>query len=139
MVKAKTASPPTRTLLVETKTGLRKLEIPEGWIFTYGPVTVGGRNDGNSPNVLRLYEDSTKKNLLAVYRDVISISDTRVQLTERKVKKKTHIYSNQGPNKDQQYVAEVRKTDWVNPFADEPEAEADEGILQLPSSMDDDL
>lgn len=139
MTKAKAKPVPvaTRTLMLETKTGLRKLDMPEGWIFTYGPVTIGGRNDGNSPNVLRLYEDSTKKNLLAVYRDVISVSDTRVQITERKVQKKSHVYSNQGPNKDQQYVAEVRKTSWVNPFADEPEAEVGEDFLQLPSNMED--
>lgn len=139
MTKAKAKPVPvaTRTLMLETKTGLRKLDMPEGWIFTYGPVTIGGRNDGNSPNVLRLYEDSTKKNLLAVYRDVISVSDTRVQITERKVQKKSHVYSNQGPNKDQQYVAEVRKTSWVNPFANEPEAEVGEDFLQLPSNMED--
>ena len=135
--------PKTRTIFVEVKSGtLRRIEIPEDWHISFGPVAVGvSRNGVESPNVLRIYADVQRKNLVAVYRDVISISDARVKVTDKKVHKREKKFIKKGGNGEQVCAAEIRKTVWSDPFADEPDAEEqdfDEGILELPSSMGDD-
>jgi hypothetical protein len=132
-----------RVLLAEIRGGsLRKIVIPDDWCITFGPVAVGVARQPNqeSPNVLRIYADKKRDNLMAVYRDIVSVSDERIEITERKVHKKQKIFSKKGGNGQQSYAAEIRKTVWSNPFADEPEADEqdfDEDILTLPMSMQD--
>lgn len=152
-VKAKAAKPisasihetveKTRTLYAEIHGGnMRKITIPVSWVITFGPIGVGQRRDGSeSPNVLRIYSDARRTDLVAVYRDIKTVSDERVIVTERTTKKKQKVFNKAGPKGNQSFAAEARKTEWVNPFADEPEADDsgfDEQFLALPAGMLDD-
>lgn len=133
----------TRTLYAELNGGnMRKIEIPSDWVVTFGPIAVGvGRNGQESPNVLRIYSDTKRTDLVAVYRDVKAVSDERVKVTEKTVKKKQKVFQKNGPNGNQQWAAEIRKTEWKNPFADEPEADDEddfgETFLAIPEKMND--
>lgn len=142
--KRRTAAPTvaTRTLMAETKSGsLRKIIIPANWTISFGPIAVGvARNGQESPNVLRIYADAGRKDLQAVYRDIVSVSDERVQITERKTVKRQKTFTKKGSNGEQVYAAELRKTVWSDPFADEPSAEEsddfDENVLKLPPTLE---
>lgn len=120
MAKAKTAEPEIRTLLVTMKNGnIRKIDIPADWIVSYGPVAVGARNNhGDSPNVLRIYSDVGRKNLKAVFKDVVSFVDESISILERVTKTKKKAFNKKAGNGNQSYTAEVRRTFWRDPFAD---------------------
>jgi len=129
-----------RTLFVEVKEGLRKITIPADWTISFGPLAVGLKSNGmESPNVLRIYADKKRADLVAVYRDVISVSDERVIVSQKKTTKKQKVFHKRGGNGEQSFAAEIRKTSWTNPYADEPEAEDgdfDESILKLPAGFE---
>lgn len=133
----------TRTLYAELNGGnMRKITIPASWVITFGPIAVGvGRNGQESPNVLRIYSDAKRSDLVAVYRDIKAVSDERVMVTEKTTRSKKKVFNKAGPKGDQSFAAEVRSTKWVNPFADEPETgddDFDETMLALPPGMLDD-
>lgn len=129
----------TRTLYAELNGGnMRKITIPSSWVITFGPIGVGvARNGQDSPNVLRIYSDAKRSDLVAVYRDIKAVSDERVIVTEKTTRKKKKVFNKAGPKGDQSFAAEVRSTKWVNPFADEPETDDDfdETMLALPAGM----
>lgn len=81
----------TKTLVLEmTKGAERRLTIPADWAVTFGPVAIGAKShytDGSS-NVLRLYEDASRKKLKAVFKDVRSFFEEGIETVERKVESK---------------------------------------------------
>lgn len=127
----------TRTILIEVKGGkVRRLVIPDYCHLTFGPVAIGAKQfNGESPNVLRVYGDAKRTNLLAVYRDVLSFHDEEVQLTERIIKAKTKRYRDDRANGGREYTAEVRRTVWRDPFSDDADDDDDDltdDVLALP-------
>ncbi|MEB3212683.1 MAG: hypothetical protein VKL39_15090 [Leptolyngbyaceae bacterium] len=129
-----------KTLIVELKDGKdRKITIPDDWIITFGPVAIGARSSDDSSHVLRLYGDSGKKQLKAVFRNVRSFHEEGIQIFEKVVRKKNKTFRKEGANGGQTYSAEVRQTTWRNPFEDDPEVSDDfdvsENALSLPGSM----
>jgi hypothetical protein len=119
--KTKTEQRATRTLIVHCKGDtLRKIEVPVAYAVTYGPIAVGARNiSGESPNVLRIYTDSKKSSLMAVFRDVVSFYDDQVLITERRTKTESRTVEKQGNSSGRTVVAQVRQTKWVDPLAED--------------------
>ena len=131
----------TKTLILEMNGSKdRKLIIPAEWTITFGPIGVGSRHDGNSTHVLRLYEDAGKKHLKAVFRNIVAFHEEGITILEKVVRKKNKTFKKAGSNGDQTYSAEVRRTAWFDPYADEPETDDDfevnEDALLLPSALD---
>lgn len=128
----------TKTLHIEmTKGNDRKITIPSDWTITFGPVAIGARNLGESPNVLRLYADAGKKHLKAVFRGVAAFHEEGIEIAEKVVRTKKRTFKRGEKNGEQTYAAEVRQTSWRNPFADDDdegsEFDLDEDALQLPA------
>lgn len=112
-----------KTLIVEIQNGKdRKITIPADWTITFGPIGVGARNHGESTNVLRFYADASKKQLKAVFRNVICFHEEGIQIREKVVRKKNKTFKRQEKNGEQSYQAEVRQTTWRDPYGDEDEA-----------------
>lgn len=135
----------TKTLILEMQGNKdRKVVVPADWTITFGPIGVGSRSgDGNSAHVLRLYSDAGKTKLKAVFRNIVAFHEEGIIILEKVVRKKAKTFKKAGANGDQHYSAEVRQTSWTNPYADDPEAEADdfevgEDALLLPAGMGDD-
>lgn len=130
----------TKTLLVQLQDGKdRKIVIPEDWVITFGPIGVGSRHDGNSTHVLRLYADAGKKHLKAVFRNVVAFHEEGIEILEKVTRRRNKTFKKRGQRGEQTYAAEVRQTSWEDPFADEPDAEANdfevsEDALSLPGS-----
>lgn len=127
-----------KTLILEMQKGVdRKVTIPSCWTITFGPIGVGVRGDGNSTHVLRLYSDASKKQLKAVFRNIVAFHEEGIQIREKIVRKKTKHFLKKGANGDQSYGAEIRQTKWVDPYDDEPEIDDDfdvsEDALQITS------
>jgi hypothetical protein len=116
----------TKTLVLEMSKGPeRRLTIPADWVITFGPVAIGQKyspHDG-SANVLRLYEDASKKQLKAVFKDVRAFFEEGIQIVERRTatKKKTYNQFNEQTGKMEAYQAEVKRKTWVDPYADDEE------------------
>lgn len=134
--KAEVPAPETRTLIVNSKGGeVRRIVIPKDWTLTYGPVVVGAsRQDhgGQSPNVLRIYSDAGKKNLMAVFRNVEDLMDEAVELRVKVTKAKTKSFVREEANGQQVYNAVIKKTTWRDPNAD---VEEDDGGDDLPETI----
>ena len=141
MSNRKTGKPAIRTIFAQMNNGsLRKIEIPHEWVITFGPIAFAARNNGGeSPNVLRIYSSKAKTSLMAVFRDVVSVTDASIVVTEKVIKKRQKVFVKKEDNGEQQYAAELRRTVWQNPYADEPDADEndfDESILSLPGGDD---
>lgn len=134
----------TKTLILEMNGEKdRKLIIPGDWTITFGPIGVGARHDGNSTHVLRLYADAGKKDLKAVFRNIVAFHEEGITILEKVVRKKNKTFKKAGTNGDQTYSAEIRRTAWTNPYADEIETpdddfEVTESALSLPGYIDPD-
>lgn len=129
-----------KTLILEMNGNKdRKIIIPADWTITFGPIGVGARNDGNSAHVLRLYEDAGKKQLKAVFRNIVAFHEEGITILEKVVRKKNKTFKKAGSNGDQTYSAEVRRTSWMDPYADEQEDddfEVTEAALALPDDSE---
>lgn len=130
----------TKTLVLEMNGQKdRKVIIPADWTITFGPIGVGSRHDGNSTHVLRLYEDVGKKKLKAVFRNIVAFHEEGITILEKVVRKKNKTFKKAGSKGDQTYSAEVRKTSWMDPYADEQEDddfEVNEDALMLPDNTE---
>lgn len=125
-----------KTLILEMRGDKdRKIVIPKGWTITFGPIGVGARSGDDSSHVLRLYEDAGKTKLKAVFRNIVAFHEEGITILEKVVRKKNKTFRKAGSNGDQTYSAEVRKTSWNNPYADDQEEddfEVTEAALSLP-------
>lgn len=114
----------TKTLVLEmTKGAERRLTIPADWAVTFGPVAIGAKyhHADGSANVLRLYEDASRKKLKAVFKDVRSFFEEGIEIVERKVetKQKTYQKMNEATGKMEAYQAKVERKTWVNPYEED--------------------
>ena len=67
----------TRTLLIERgKNDRFRIEVPEDWKITFGPLSPRGYSEGNA---LRLYESDTKQR--ACFVNVIAFRDISIPVT----------------------------------------------------------
>lgn len=129
----------TKTLILELRGEKdRKLVIPADWTITFGPIGVGVRGGEDSAHVLRLYSDAGKKNLKAVFRNIVAFHEEGITILEKVVRRKNKVFKKAGAHGDQVYSAEVRRTAWTNPYAEEVETpdddfEVTEAALALPA------
>lgn len=86
----KVAEPGVRTYEIETTHGAFRIDIPETYRVTFGPV-VGARTNPKtgrtfqSDSVLRIWESDTKQR--ALFPDVVSFRDTSIPVQRRQVRK----------------------------------------------------
>ena len=79
----------TRTYEIVTDAGTFRMEIPEEWKVTYGPVFQGGKYGGGE-NALRVYEAESKQR--AIFTGVRSFRDLSIPV-------KRLLVSEKGSNK----------------------------------------
>jgi hypothetical protein len=76
-------SPEVRTYEIVSAEGRFRMDIPEDWKVTYGPVSPGGKYGGGS-NALRVYESDTKQR--AIFIDVTSFRDLSIPVQRLLIK-----------------------------------------------------
>jgi hypothetical protein len=91
-----------RTYEIVTNDGTYRIEIPEDWKVTFGPVAVGGGNkrgfgDSSGSMALRLYESEVRQR--AIFTGVSSFRDLSIPITKlvRTVKEKSARSAQHGP------------------------------------------
>lgn len=69
---------------IVSASGRQRIEIPDDWKVTYGPVSPGKASYGG--NALRLYESETKQR--AIFTDVISFRDLSIPVKVLAIREK---------------------------------------------------
>ena len=74
-----------RTYEIVTNEGRMRMEIPDSWKVTYGPVSPGSKSYGDG-NALRVYENETKQR--AIFLNVVSFRDLSIPVQRLLVREK---------------------------------------------------
>lgn len=74
----------TRTYEIITNAGSIRMDIPESWKVTYGPVSPGSKYGGGEGNALRVYEGTDKQR--AIFLNVKSFRDLSIPIMRLYVK-----------------------------------------------------
>lgn len=75
-----------RTYEIVTSDSKLRIEIPEEWKITFGPVSIGAKGSyGNSPLALRVYESDTKQR--AIFTNVLSFRDLSIPVKRQMIKR----------------------------------------------------
>lgn len=84
---AAVADDPTKTYEIETSRGAVRIDIPESFKVTFGPIigAGGGNKFGGSALAFRVWESDTKQRLLIT--DVVSFRDISIPMLRRAVRK----------------------------------------------------
>lgn len=75
-----------RTYEIQTTLGLIRMDIPEDWKVTYGPVSPGNKGTYGEGNALRVYESETKQR--AIFVGVTAFRDLSIPVKRLLVKRK---------------------------------------------------
>lgn len=124
----------TKTYILELKGGKqRKLEVPEDWKVTFGPLIPGERG-GNGTLALRFYEGKDKQR--AIFTDVQSFRDASIPILEKVTRTQSKRHTKNTPEGAKDFIVEARMTEWRDPDSPEDTMPHDE-FLALPGSDDD--
>ena len=119
----------TKTYILELKGNRqRKIEIPEDWKVTFGPICPGSRS-GNEQMALRFYEGKDKQR--AIFTDVQSFRDASIPILEKFTKTQSKRHTKQTPEGAKDFVVEARMTGWRDPDAPD-DVDAHDEFLALP-------
>lgn len=103
----------TRTYEIQTTLGLIRMDIPETWKVTYGPVNPVGKGAYGEGNCLRVYEAETKQR--AIFVGVTAFRDLSIPVKRLLVKRKgeEHFTSDSTGNssRNQKQIVERK---WVS-------------------------
>lgn len=76
----------TRTYEIQTTLGPIRMDIPDDWKVTYGPVSPGSKGGYGEGNCLRVYESETKQR--AIFVGVTAFRDLSIPVQRLLVKRK---------------------------------------------------
>lgn len=123
----------TKTYILELRNGKqRKLDVPEDWKVTFGPLIPGDRG-GNGTLALRFYEGKDKQR--AIFTDVASFRDASIPILEKFTKTQSKRHTKHTPEGAKDFVVEARMTGWRDPDAPDDETAHDE-FLSLPAGSE---
>jgi hypothetical protein len=74
-----------RTYEIETASGKLRIDIPEDWKVTYGPISIGAKSYDGGHLALRVYESDTKQR--AIFTNVKSFRDLSIPVKREVVKR----------------------------------------------------
>ena len=137
----------TKTFILETKFGRRRVTVPADSRVTFGLVAPGSKGGGYNPEggggyCLRIYKGSNKENQLAVFTGVKEFREVgTVQMQEKQTRTQRKRVGREGKSGYADQIAEVRMEKWVDPdleLEDGDESEPETDYIALISSGDHD-
>lgn len=125
----------TKTYILDCKGGKqRRIDIPEDWKVTFGPISPGSRGEHGGALALRFYEGKDKQR--AIFTDVLSFRDASIPVLEKVTKTQSKRHTKNTPEGAKDFIVEARVTEWRDPDSPEDTMPHDE-FLSLPDDTDD--